>query len=165
MRHHFEEKSGVCESCGLPCESTVVDEGLGSYEYWGSKGVHHAYATVSDCCSENILEGSGKLIRKGNRIAKKDRKDSSGNLIRKGETYYFEVYRCYRKNGPSWIIEKTYRKPVRTDGNPHVYWYEGDAKVFGLSLGFDRHGYYDVIRYDGQRLRVPSGMLYNAIPA
>jgi hypothetical protein len=107
---HFEEKSGVCESCGLPCESQVVDEGIGDYEYWGSKGTHHAYATVSDCCAADIIEGGGRIIRKGYRTSKKDRTDSNCNPILKGERYFFAVYRCWRKNGGSWVVEKKYRK-------------------------------------------------------
>ena len=53
--------SGFCSHCGEECTSITRDEGVGAYEYWGSKGVHHDYVEVSPCCDAEVqsepLEG------------------------------------------------------------------------------------------------------------
>ena len=47
---------GYCDDCGLPCFGVKVDEGIGPYEYWGQRGVHHDYVFKSHCCSAEILD-------------------------------------------------------------------------------------------------------------
>ena len=34
----------------------TVDEGIGSYEYWGAKGVDIQLVEVSDCCGEEVTD-------------------------------------------------------------------------------------------------------------
>lgn len=49
---------GYCESCGLPCFGVEHDEGIGAYEYFGSRGFHHDYVYRSNCCEAAILDQS-----------------------------------------------------------------------------------------------------------
>jgi hypothetical protein len=99
-RFHDEDMpEGICDSCGEGCTATVIDEGIGPYEYWGSKGVHHAYATVSPCCNAEVVEGEEKIVSRNRRIARKDHKDGK---VKKGNLYCEVVFRAYRKGGPSW---------------------------------------------------------------
>lgn len=74
MRHydeeHFERHSGVhgepdddssptegwCAHCNKECIGVAVDNGIGSYEYWGSKGVHHQIDIESNCCNAQVLD-------------------------------------------------------------------------------------------------------------
>jgi hypothetical protein len=39
-----------------------VDNGIGPYEFWGSKGVHHDYCMESDCCEAAVLDGNGREL-------------------------------------------------------------------------------------------------------
>lgn len=50
-----DENGPFCGSCGEPCRPIDVDFGIGSYEYWGSKGVDINVQTVSDCCESSIF--------------------------------------------------------------------------------------------------------------
>ena len=43
-----------CTYCGKECSPVIEDDGIGNYEYAGSKGVHHDYYVVSDCCGEAV---------------------------------------------------------------------------------------------------------------
>jgi hypothetical protein len=36
--------------------ATVIDEGIGSYEYWGAKGVDIRLVEVSPCCEADVLD-------------------------------------------------------------------------------------------------------------
>ena len=47
---------GWCDNCGEPCVGVWIDEGIGPYEYWGTRGVHHDWTVASDCCKATILE-------------------------------------------------------------------------------------------------------------
>lgn len=49
------ETTGWCEDCQQPCHGKTVDEGIGAYEFWGSKEVHHDYRVRSNCCEALIL--------------------------------------------------------------------------------------------------------------
>jgi hypothetical protein len=53
-----EHTHGWCSDCGKECSSTQIDEGIGPYEFWGARGVHHDWVTVSDCCEAEILESN-----------------------------------------------------------------------------------------------------------
>lgn len=62
MRHyeieHEElevEEGSVCASCGRVCKPTVVNFGIGPYEFWGQRGVDSNKQVVSDCCEDEIL--------------------------------------------------------------------------------------------------------------
>jgi hypothetical protein len=44
----------TCPQCNRSCYLTVIDEGIGPYEFWGMPGFHHDYRVVSDCCWEPI---------------------------------------------------------------------------------------------------------------
>lgn len=39
-------------------ELNRVDEGIGAYEYWGSRGVDHHWVAVCPDCGEYVEEGS-----------------------------------------------------------------------------------------------------------
>lgn len=48
----------LCESCGQPSETTEVDFGIGSYEFWGSPGVDVNIQTVSCCCEAGMIDNT-----------------------------------------------------------------------------------------------------------
>jgi hypothetical protein len=47
---------GWCEDCKKPCVSVTEDQGIGSYEFWGARGMHHDYVEVSPCCQAEVIE-------------------------------------------------------------------------------------------------------------
>ena len=47
---------GICADCGKPCTSITIDDGIGSYEYWGAKGTHHDYVEASPCCQAEVVD-------------------------------------------------------------------------------------------------------------
>ena len=51
-----------CSGCKEPCNGHVVDEGLGSYEFWGQEEVDTKKAFLSDCCEEAALDEKGNVI-------------------------------------------------------------------------------------------------------
>lgn len=46
----------ICSGCEEPCLIKMQDEGIGAYEYWGIRGVHHDYVPVSECCGDDIID-------------------------------------------------------------------------------------------------------------
>jgi len=54
--------TGYCANCGEECFGISVDNGIGAYEYWGSKGVHHQIGIESSCCNAALLEHSPKCL-------------------------------------------------------------------------------------------------------
>lgn len=100
---------GICDRCGDFVTATVVDEGIGPYEFWGDKGVHHDYVTCSPCCNAEVVPGGTKILSRGTRRARKEHLDSERRPIHKGETYRFVVRRNWRKDGPSWYVTEKYR--------------------------------------------------------
>lgn len=49
---------GICSECKNHSAFKRVDDGIGSYEYWGARGVHHDYHWYSECCE---VEPEGEL--------------------------------------------------------------------------------------------------------
>lgn len=47
-----------CGECGQPCKSSIVDFGIGSYEFWGQRGVDRNEQLASDCCEGEVFEDS-----------------------------------------------------------------------------------------------------------
>lgn len=47
-----ELEDNFCLSCDDYTELSVVDEGIGPYEFWGDMCTHRDYQTVSSCCSD-----------------------------------------------------------------------------------------------------------------
>jgi len=47
--------SNVCAACRQDCRLVLVDYGIGSYEYWGCRGVDVQWCEVSDCCEAGVL--------------------------------------------------------------------------------------------------------------
>jgi hypothetical protein len=45
-----------CCACKQECSVIEVDFGIGSYEYWGAKGVDIDLQEVSDCCEADWTE-------------------------------------------------------------------------------------------------------------
>jgi len=91
---------GICDECGIECDSVTVDEGIGPYEYWGSCGVHHNYVDRSPCCHAEVVEGGNTLVRISDHTARRDHKRGG---IKKGDRYRLVVTRCWRRHGPHWI--------------------------------------------------------------
>lgn len=46
--------SGTCPACKKECRVINEDCGIGAYEYWGARGVHHDWRQFSDCCGEDM---------------------------------------------------------------------------------------------------------------
>jgi hypothetical protein len=51
-----------CECCGEECTASVIDEGIGTYEYWGSRGVDICLVVESDCCGEPVLNDDNEYV-------------------------------------------------------------------------------------------------------
>lgn len=98
MRHNYHH-NGICDDCGLECESVTEDQGIGAYEYWGARGNDVQEVEVSPCCGAEVVEGGNTLVRITDRIARKDHKDGR---IKTGDRYREVITRCYRRHGPSW---------------------------------------------------------------
>ena len=45
-----------CAHCLQECKVVTIDEGIGSYEYWGATGVDIRLVEVSDCCEGDLLD-------------------------------------------------------------------------------------------------------------
>jgi len=45
-----------CMSCKEECGGKYVDNGIGAYEYWGSRGRHVQKDLASDCCEGDVQE-------------------------------------------------------------------------------------------------------------
>ena len=56
MSHHHSDGPKYCVLCGKECEVDIVDEGIGTYEYWGAKGVDIQLVEVSVCCGEDVTD-------------------------------------------------------------------------------------------------------------
>jgi hypothetical protein len=56
MSHHHSDGPKYCTFCNEECEVNIVDEGIGAYEYWGSKEVDIKLVEVSACCGEDVTD-------------------------------------------------------------------------------------------------------------
>lgn len=65
-----------CKFCREPFEEpSVIDEGMGAYEYWGATGFHVDLVQVSPCCHEDFWEDVDDeflIDREGNKINTED---------------------------------------------------------------------------------------------
>ena len=52
-----------CSACGNSCTPTMVDFGIGHYEYWGATGVHRDIQEVSDCCESGVVTDQKDIDR------------------------------------------------------------------------------------------------------
>lgn len=53
----------ICKECGEECTLVKIDDGIGSYEFWGHKGFHHDYRIGSKCCEADYeLEPNEKEV-------------------------------------------------------------------------------------------------------
>ena len=43
-----------CGECGKECDWQTLDYGIGSYEFWGARGVDTNLHTVSVCCEGDL---------------------------------------------------------------------------------------------------------------
>lgn len=53
---HMQGMRLKCCACNEPCVAIYVDNGIGSYEFWGQKGYHSQWDWVSDCCEDDMEE-------------------------------------------------------------------------------------------------------------
>lgn len=51
-----------CSFCRNPCQYRVINEGIGSYEYWGSHGYDEQLVVVSKCCGEACIDENNMEI-------------------------------------------------------------------------------------------------------
>jgi hypothetical protein len=54
--------NGTCTACGQPCQVSIIDFGIGSYEYWGALGIDIQLEAVSDCCEEPAVDHNNNII-------------------------------------------------------------------------------------------------------
>jgi hypothetical protein len=47
---------GYCVACQCWTDAKRVDFGIGAYEYWGCKGVHHDWQEVCPECEGELLD-------------------------------------------------------------------------------------------------------------
>jgi len=71
-----------CDCCEEECGIAMIDEGIGTYEYWGSKGVDTRMIPVSDCCNETIIDEFG------NELTEDDLRDWYEKEFYEPEEYY-----------------------------------------------------------------------------
>jgi hypothetical protein len=45
-----------CKECGMPCETRVIDVGIGNYEFQGQKCCQTDLVEASECCEGELLE-------------------------------------------------------------------------------------------------------------
>ena len=108
-RTPYTDREGVCESCGTECSAVMQDEGIGDYEYWGSRGVHHDWVEVSPCCGAAVVDGGNKVVKSVIRHAKKDHKDGR---VKAGQWYKETAIFKWRSGGPGWVeVEKRIVNP------------------------------------------------------
>jgi len=98
------ENNVICSNCGHLCGTIEVDNGIGPYEFWGDRGVHHDWQTVSGCCQEYLEDGGCSVVRTATHVARK-----AHGAIQPGDTYRLTVYRHWREVGPSWVTTKKVR--------------------------------------------------------
>lgn len=53
---HDERPRGYCIACACWVTTRRVDEGIGSYEYWGCKGTHHEWRDACPECDGDVLD-------------------------------------------------------------------------------------------------------------
>jgi hypothetical protein len=56
MKRRLFDSPKYCVFCLQECETETVDEGIGSYEYWGAPGVDVKLVEVSACCGEDVTD-------------------------------------------------------------------------------------------------------------
>jgi hypothetical protein len=44
----------TCPCCKQPCYLSIIDDGIGHYEFWGMPGYDSRLLVVSDCCNAEI---------------------------------------------------------------------------------------------------------------
>jgi hypothetical protein len=45
-----------CGECKENCTPILIDDGIGSYEYWGAKGVDTRISCISACCEADVFK-------------------------------------------------------------------------------------------------------------
>lgn len=50
-----------CTECGKQCKGTVLDFGIGPYEYWGQHCVDTNKQFVSECCEADVSDNPENL--------------------------------------------------------------------------------------------------------
>lgn len=54
-----ESEYPYCGGCGNPCSTKIIDDGIGGYEFWGSKGYDSQKWVGSDCCEDTLYWNVG----------------------------------------------------------------------------------------------------------
>lgn len=54
--------NGRCTNCGQACKAVIIDFGIGTYEFWGSREVDIQESAVSPCCEAPVTLNDGSLI-------------------------------------------------------------------------------------------------------
>jgi len=45
-----------CDGCEQEVTPVLADHGIGAYEYWGARGVHHDYRPTCPICGNEVSE-------------------------------------------------------------------------------------------------------------
>jgi hypothetical protein len=48
-------RRGDCPACSIPRTVRPTDEGIGAYEYWGSREVHHDWRYLCPECDAELI--------------------------------------------------------------------------------------------------------------
>jgi len=54
-----KDEAPYCGECGFPCTATVVDFGIGPYEFWGQRSYDTNKQLVSHCCEAKLYQNAG----------------------------------------------------------------------------------------------------------
>jgi hypothetical protein len=60
-----EGRYGFCWNCEHNVHAVRADHGIGGFEYWGSKGIHHDWRDVCSQCGEDLQDakdGADELV-------------------------------------------------------------------------------------------------------
>lgn len=60
---HYIRLDPVCSACGLAADFRQMDTGIGSYEFWGARGVDVRIETLSTCCEAPAADNDASLQR------------------------------------------------------------------------------------------------------
>ena len=104
MKHRYSSEDtieGICTCCGEKVTGEWMDQGIGSYEYWGARGTDHDWQCLSPCCEDVIAEVGGVLVDETTtHTARKNHTDQWDRVIvRAGQKYR-------RRYLHSWYVDE-----------------------------------------------------------
>lgn len=59
---YTNEEGPFCGECGKPCKASAVDNGIGSYEFWGQKCTDTRIEIESECCDAPVFSNAALTV-------------------------------------------------------------------------------------------------------